>query len=261
VRTLHRALRHSHLSKPLDRSWTGSTRLAVMAVGGAVATLSACGASNSGGAPPGPVSTPTSTAAATSVVVGSTSLQRSTLIKGTHAFAPGAGLTQTAQGLTLAVAPNHQTEALNASSQGLSSSLEIGVTVTPPTAPGLLYGVGCEGDFQDFGSQYTGLTDSAGNWQLNAQRGAKVTNLASGTTTLPAGDTQINLACVPLPGNEGTTRLSFALGGKIVGGVDHSDKNIGTGNAFQLMIADPGTGTNGAATFHDLDVRSASAHA
>jgi hypothetical protein len=260
------------MTLPADRETTKHTehhsigrRLAVVvAAGAALATVAACGSSSSGGAPtPSPGGTVTTSASPTStsapVTVGSTPILRSTLAKGTGEFVLNKDVTETTDGLMLSVGANHQVEALNASSQGLTSSLEIGVMVTPSATPGLLYGIGCVGDYADFGDQYSGVTDSAGNWQIVEQRAGKPTLLASGTATLATGDIQLNLACVELPDKPNTTRLSFALDGTIVGGVDHTDSKISTGNGYQLILADPGTGNSGTAVFHHLDLRTATA--
>jgi hypothetical protein len=256
----------AELTSPTSTHTTIGRRLVVLlAVGIAAATVAACGSSSSGGGPdPSPVGTPTTSTSpsptAPPITVGSKSLQRSTLAKGTHEFQLNKQVSETAAGLELSIKPNQQVEAFNASSQGLTSSLEIGVMVTPSTTPGLLYGIGCEGDYADFGDQYSGVTDSDGHWQLVEQRAGKSTLLTSGTATVSGSDLQLNLACIALPDTPNTTRLSFAIDGTIVGGVDHTDSHMSTGNAFQLILADPGTGAGGTATFHHLDVRTATAH-
>jgi CCR4-NOT transcriptional regulation complex NOT5 subunit len=238
-----------------------------LAAGVAITAVAACGSSGSSPQPSPSTSSPSASAspldstgaAAAKVTVGSTSLQKSTLASGPAAFETNKNVKQTSQGLAVTAPANGATVALNADSNGIPSSLEIGVTVTPPTTPKTLFGVGCQGDYLDLGQQYAALVDATGGWEIAEQKSKHITTLAGGHVQLPAGDVQLNLVCAQVKSPKCTTRLSFAINNKIVKTVDHTDPNLATGNGFQLVVADPGSGTAGTATFHNLDVRSATA--
>lgn len=240
---------------------------AAIAIGVIITTVAACGSSGSSPPPSAAASSPSasasgaSAAAASKVTVGSTSLQKSTLATGQPAeFRTSKAVKQTSKGLSVTVPSNGQTVTTNSDSHGIPQSFEVGVMVTPPSSSSkLLYGIGCEGDYYDFSEHYVALTDATGGWEILQVKTHQLTTLASGRTQLDGGDTQLNLVCAQLNSPDFTTRLSFAIDNKIVKTIDHTDKQFASGNSFELVVADPGTGASGSAIFHHLDVRSATA--
>lgn len=243
--------------------------LALLAVGAGITTAAACGssgssapsasASSASSASSSPQSSSSSAAGAAKVTVGA-SVKKSTLASGQPAlFQTGSSVKQTSKGLAVSAAPNGETVATTTAASGVPQSFEVGVMVTPPASSKLLYGIGCEGDYYDFHEQYAAVTDSTGGWEIVQEKKGKLTTLASGRAQLDGGDTQLNLVCAEANRPDYTTRLSFAIDDKIVKTLDHTDKHFAHGNAFELVVADPGSGTSGTATFHHLDVRSATA--
>ena len=245
-------------------------------VAATIAALTGCSSSSSGGSP-GPTANPSSgggsstsaspssspSGAALPLTVSSSSVVKSTLASGTHLFGTGGGVTQGPHGLTLNVKPNGLVVDGPTDSHGIPQSFEVRVVVKPPTPTSrLLYGVGCQGDYEDFSQQYVVLTDATGAWEILKQTSAKqFKTLASGNAAPAPGDTLMDVVCAQVKSPEFTTRISLALNDTIVHTLDSTDRDMALSNSVKLIASDPGTGKGGSVTFHDLQIHNANAPA
>lgn len=187
----------------------------------------------------------------------------STLARPENRFGTGPSATQDDSGITLHVAKAGGTFAFSTMQDwhGIPDNLNVEVQADENTPNKLYFGVACRGLDQnntylllvDMQGDYAIVQVINGNQKLLKQGSKAFTPDGSGTVTVDA-------ACVTPASNDKMNHLELSADGTTLATVDDSFENVAQSNTFALFAISPDTSTGtGDVTFHDLEVRSATA--